>query len=119
MHGERRAPCGAQVTAPQLALLEGVMARMERVDVWILMNGGGGGVNPFQARAEPCRAWARPGRGACARASVLAQAPLRFRGSAHVEAPPGRGGRRAWCTAGALVRGLARRAAGEAVLLDG
>lgn len=38
------------MTAPQLALLENVMARMERVDVWILMNGGGGGVNPFQAR---------------------------------------------------------------------
>lgn len=41
---------GAQVTAPQLTLLENVMARMERVDVWILMNGGGSGVNPFQVR---------------------------------------------------------------------
>lgn len=39
---------GVQVSAPQLTLLETVMARMERVDVWILMNGGGGGVNPFQ-----------------------------------------------------------------------
>ncbi len=37
---------GVQVSAPQLTLLETVMARMERVDVWILMNGGGGGVNP-------------------------------------------------------------------------
>ena len=36
------------MSAPQLTLLETVMARMERVDVWILMNGGGGGVNPFQ-----------------------------------------------------------------------
>ena len=84
-------PRGAQVTAPQRALLEGVMARMERVDVWILMNGGGGGVNPFQARAEPCRvrafSVAGPGR---ARASVPAQAHPRLRGSARVCADTGR-----------------------------
>ncbi|KAK9846614.1 hypothetical protein WJX81_007606 [Elliptochloris bilobata] len=46
--------CIHWVTAPQLTLLETVMARMERVDVWILMNGGGGGVNPFH---EASLAW--------------------------------------------------------------
>lgn len=46
------------MTAPQLTLLENVMARMERVDVWILMNGGGSGVNPFQVR---CAALPLPG----------------------------------------------------------
>jgi len=69
-------PRGAQVTAPQLALLEGVMARMERVDVWILMNGGGGGVNPFQARAEPCRVRAWPVRGRAARAQASQPRPI-------------------------------------------
>lgn len=37
--------CIHWVSAPQLTLLEEVMARMERVDAWILMNGGGKGAN--------------------------------------------------------------------------
>lgn len=37
----------AQVTSPQLALLETTMAKMERVDAWILMMGGGNGVDVF------------------------------------------------------------------------
>ncbi len=37
----------AQVTSPQLALLETTMAKMERVDAWIFMMGGGNGVDVF------------------------------------------------------------------------
>ena len=37
--------CIHWVSAPQLTLLEETMARMERVDAWILMNGGGKGAN--------------------------------------------------------------------------
>lgn len=37
--------CIHWVSAPQLTLLEEVMARMERIDAWILMNGGGKGAN--------------------------------------------------------------------------
>jgi hypothetical protein len=36
-----------QVTASQLSLLEATMARMERVAVWSLMSGGGGGRDVF------------------------------------------------------------------------
>ena len=37
----------AGVTAPQLALLETMMLKMERVDTWVLMMGGGSGVDVF------------------------------------------------------------------------
>jgi len=37
--------CIHWVTAPQLTLLEEIMGKMERVDTWILMNGGGKGAN--------------------------------------------------------------------------
>ena len=37
----------AGVTAPQLALLETTMLKMERVDTWVLMMGGGSGVDVF------------------------------------------------------------------------
>ena len=35
------------VTAPQLALLETTMLQMERVQTWVLMMGGGSGVDVF------------------------------------------------------------------------
>ena len=38
-------PLPAQVTAPQLNLLEGAMARMERIAVWSMMGGSGMGAN--------------------------------------------------------------------------
>ena len=43
----------AGVTAPQLALLETTMLKMERVDTWVLMMGGGSGVDVFLVGA-PC-----------------------------------------------------------------
>ena len=42
------------VTSPQLALLEGAMRSMERVDAWILMMGGGGGADVFAVRPPAC-----------------------------------------------------------------
>lgn len=44
-----------QVTSPQLALLETTMAKMERVDAWILMMGGGNGVDVFMVSICFCR----------------------------------------------------------------
>ena len=38
------------VTAPQLALLETTMLQMERVQTWVLMMGGGSGVDVFLVR---------------------------------------------------------------------
>jgi len=35
------------VTTPQLALLETTMLQMERVQTWVLMMGGGSGVDVF------------------------------------------------------------------------
>ncbi|CAL8460661.1 g191 [Coccomyxa elongata] len=46
--------CIHWVTSPQLALLETTMAKMERVDAWILMMGGGNGVDVFM---EAATAW--------------------------------------------------------------
>jgi len=37
----------AGVTTPQLALLETTMLQMERVQTWVLMMGGGSGVDVF------------------------------------------------------------------------
>lgn len=37
--------CIHWVTAPQLTMLEETMGKMERVDTWVLMNGGGKGAN--------------------------------------------------------------------------
>ena len=48
----RCAAVSHQVTAPQLSLLEAAMARMERVAVWSLMSGGGGGRDVFTVRQE-------------------------------------------------------------------
>lgn len=42
--------CHQQVTSPQLALLETTMAKMERVDAWILMMGGGNGIDVYLVR---------------------------------------------------------------------
>ena len=41
------------MTAPQLALLETTMLKMERVDTWVLMMGGGSGVDVFLV-GNPC-----------------------------------------------------------------
>ena len=41
------------VTSPQLALLEDAMRKMERVDAWIMMNGGGHGADVFTVRPLP------------------------------------------------------------------
>ena len=41
------------VTSPQLALLEDTMRKMERVDAYILMMGGGGGVDVFNVGFHP------------------------------------------------------------------
>eukprot|EP00877_Chromochloris_zofingiensis_P006742 jgi/Chrzof1/2320/Cz11g10260.t1 len=46
--------CIYWVTAPQLSLLEAAMAKMERVAVWALMSGGGGGKDVF---TEASLAW--------------------------------------------------------------
>jgi hypothetical protein len=43
-----------QVTASQLSLLEATMARMERVAVWSLMSGGGGGRDVFNVSCSCC-----------------------------------------------------------------
>ena len=46
------------VTAPQLALLETTMLQMERVQTWVLMMGGGSGVDVFLVRLHspaPCQ----------------------------------------------------------------
>ena len=43
----------AGVTAPQLALLETTMLKMERVDTWVLMMGGGSGVDVFLVGTIP------------------------------------------------------------------
>lgn len=39
--------CISWVTASQLSLLEAAMSKMERVAVWSLMSGGGGGRDVF------------------------------------------------------------------------
>ena len=41
--------CIHWVSAPQLALLEVAMQKMERVHAWLLNTGGGSAVNVFQA----------------------------------------------------------------------
>lgn len=48
--------CIHWVSAPQLTMLEETMARMERVNVWILMNGGGKGAN-LNVFGEASIAW--------------------------------------------------------------
>ena len=40
----------AGVSGPQLALLETTMLQMERVQTWVLMMGGGSGVDVFLVR---------------------------------------------------------------------
>ena len=42
--------CIHWVSAPQLALLEVALSKMERVHAWVLMMGGGGSVNVFEVR---------------------------------------------------------------------
>lgn len=46
--------CIYWVTAPQLSLLEAAMAKMERVAVWALMSGGGGGKDVFTVILMHC-----------------------------------------------------------------
>lgn len=41
--------CIHWVSAPQLALLETAMQKMERVHAWLLNTGGGSAINVFQA----------------------------------------------------------------------
>jgi curved DNA-binding protein CbpA len=48
--------CIHWVSAPQLTMLEETMARMERINVWILMNGGGKGAN-LNVFGEASIAW--------------------------------------------------------------
>ena len=45
--------CIHWVSAPQLALLEVALSRMERVHAWVLMMGGGGSVNVFEVPLFP------------------------------------------------------------------
>jgi ferredoxin len=48
--------CIHWVSAPQLTLLEETMGNMERVDAWVLMNGGGKGAN-LNVFTEASLAW--------------------------------------------------------------
>lgn len=61
--------CIHWVTAPQLALLEETMSRMERVAAWLLMTGGGKGAN-LNVFMEAASAWEK--RQAALRAKVQA-----------------------------------------------
>lgn len=47
----------AGVTDPQLALLETTMLKMERVQTWVLMMGGGSGVDVFLVRLRAEHPW--------------------------------------------------------------
>ena len=47
------------MSAPQLALLEVAMSRMERVHAWVLMMGGGGALNVFEVRCPAAAAQAK------------------------------------------------------------
>ena len=49
-HDEGMSRMAAGVTDPQLALLETTMLKMERVQTWVLMMGGGSGVDVFLVR---------------------------------------------------------------------
>ena len=47
----------AGVTDPQLALLETTMLKMERVQTWVLMMGGGSGVDVFLVHLRAEHPW--------------------------------------------------------------
>lgn len=47
------------MSAPQLALLEVALSKMERVHAWVLMMGGGGAVNVFEVCPWGCTAASR------------------------------------------------------------
>lgn len=59
--------CIYWVTAPQLSLLENEMRRMERKNVWLLMNGGGSAISVF---LEASNTWEKRRAAARARADV-------------------------------------------------
>lgn len=72
--------CIHWVSAPQLALLEETMSRMERVSAWLLLNNGGRGAN-LNVFVEAARAWTK--RQAALKAKVQEQQSWAFwRGAA-------------------------------------